>query len=84
MMKTLWWKENLTMQGKTTISKTLVLSKIIHMALVTVILWATILELKRSKKDLFGVVMVLKLSAVLCVRTLKWELKKCGHSVYKN
>lgn len=59
------------MQGKTTISKTLVLSKIIHMALVTVILWATILELKRSKKDLFGIVVLLKLSAV---RTIKWGL----------
>ena len=81
MMKTLWWKENLTMQGKTTISKTLVLSKIIHMALVTVILWATILELKRSKKDLFGIMVLLKLSAV---RTIKWGLKKCRHSVYKN
>ena len=52
----IWRMKNLTLEGKIAILKKLTISKITHLASVTVLLNSTITHLNKIHKNLFGII----------------------------
>ena len=67
----LWRMRNLTLEGKITIFKTLAISKIIHLSLVTNFPTQIINEINKYKKNLFGMEATQKLNTPTYATNMK-------------
>ena len=67
----LWRTRNLSITGKITLFKTLAISKIVHLALVSIIPNSIILELDKIKSNLHGKMALLKLKRPSFVKIMK-------------
>ena len=72
-LQKIWKMRNLPLHGKITIFKTLALSKIIHLALATNVLTATIESLSKIQKEFLWGKMSLRLNMTPYVMIMKME-----------